>query len=152
MAGLAAFAGLASFAIVGSASSVITAHLDPTYGTLVRNRRIAGGLATLGGIALAFVDPLLGAGVATGGLAVLAGSEASMALISVLPAPSVAPGSSAAPMNAQFETAPRMSSILGPGQRQQFGAIVQGGRQRLGAVVQGGRQRLGALQGSSVFG
>jgi hypothetical protein len=150
MAGLGAVVGLVAFTVVSAGAAVATAHLDPTYATLVRNRRIAGGLATVGGVLLAFVNPILGAGVAAGGLVTLVGTETSMAVIGLMPAAKPAPA--AAPV---LEAAAPMGAILGPGQRQKFGAVVSGGRRQFfGAVVSRGVQRFGGglIQGSSTFG
>lgn len=84
MAGLAALLGLAAYGVAGAGSFALTQRLDPSLGTLERNRYVAAGLFTLAGIGLAFKSPLLGAGLAAGGLVSGAGAKLAIALGKVL--------------------------------------------------------------------
>lgn len=84
MAGLAALAGLAAYALTNAGTFAATQRLDPSLATLQRNRYIAGALVTAGGVALALVSPLLGAGLAAGGLASLFGTQAALAVGKVI--------------------------------------------------------------------
>lgn len=85
MAGLAATLGLGGYALATEGAFAITQRVDPSMGSLLRNRYIAGGVFTAAGLALAaFSSPVLGAGLAAGGLAALAGTQLTLALGSVL--------------------------------------------------------------------
>jgi hypothetical protein len=52
--------GLAGYVVVNAGSSAISQRIDPTLGSLSRDRYIVAGLVGVGGIALAFVNPILG--------------------------------------------------------------------------------------------
>ncbi len=92
MAGLAAIAGLASYAVFGAGSFALTQRIDPSMASLERNRYIAGGIATALGLGLTFVSPVLGAGVMAGGLVGLAGTDLYLAIGKVIDKAPAAPG------------------------------------------------------------
>lgn len=137
MAGLAGALGLGSYALSTSAAFGLTKRFDPALKDLERNRYIAGGAMTIGGLLLAaFASPILGAGVAAGGLAALAGTQLSFAIDPVFQlgaSPAAAPAPAAKAINGVFNTSGR----------QQLGAIFNaGGRQEIGAVFNGSSQVL----------
>lgn len=85
MAGLAMLAGLGAYVVANAGSYALTQKIDPTMNTLIRNRRLAGGLAALGGLAAAFFGmPLVGVAVAAGGLVTLGGTEATVQVTKLL--------------------------------------------------------------------
>lgn len=61
---LAGLAGLATYTVLSVGTFQITKAMDPKLAALERNRYIIGGAGILGGVALAFVSPLIGAGIA----------------------------------------------------------------------------------------
>lgn len=131
MAGLAAGLGLVTYAVGTDGAFALTQRTDETLKTLERNRMILGGVLTVGGLALAaFASPVLGAGVAAGGLAALAGTQASLALGHVLDKTNA---------DGSLQTA-KLSGVFAGG-RQRLGAVFNDrGRQQLGAVFDGGAQ------------
>lgn len=152
MAAIGAVLGLVSFTAVSAGTFALTQRLDPTLATLIRNRRIAAGLFAVGGVALAFVSPILGAGVAAGGLAVLAGTEASLALGSLIDKPAPAPAASTTPAAGQGTAAAQTTKgIFGSGRQQlpNLNGIYGSGRQQLpnmsGVFAQGGHQSFGNI-------
>jgi len=140
MAGLAGAAGLASFALSTSAAFGLTKRLDPGMTSLSRNRMVAGGAFTAAGLLLAaFAHPLVGAAVAAGGLAALAGTQLSFAIDPIwqLGIP------------ADTTTAKKITGIF-DGQRQRLGGVYTGagrqnfGRSRGGLVGIGGVYQAGS--------
>jgi hypothetical protein len=125
--------------------------MDPTLNTLQRNRYISGTLFTLGGLALAaFVSPLLGAGLAAGGLAALVGTQLSFAIDPIFQLGAApAGGSPPATQTAAAPTTQGLGAVF-QGNRQMLGAVFQGDRQMLGAVFQGDRQVVGPPRFSSI--
>ncbi len=103
----------------------LTQRTDPTLNTLDRNRYIFAGVITLGGLALMLVSPMAGLGVAAGGAAALAGTQAALALGKVID-----------------KTDAKGNLVTSTSARQTTAAIVSGGRQRLGALNINGRQVL----------
>lgn len=121
-AGLGAALGLAAYAIANEGAFALTQRLDPTMATLVRNRYIAGAVLTAGGLALAaFESPVLGTGLAAGGLAALAGVQLVGLLGKVLDKPAAATPA-AAPLQAQTNPT-TTKGIFGTDGRQQFQGI-----------------------------
>jgi len=111
MAGLAGLAGLAN-----AGSFALTQRTDPSLATLQRNRYIAGGLMAAAGVALAFVSPVIGAGVAAGGFASLFGSQLAIAAGNVLdkkttPAPQTVKGIAYSGIHGVF--GPPMQGVYG---------------------------------------
>jgi hypothetical protein len=143
MAGLAGAAGLASFALSTSAAFGLTKRLDPGMTSLSRNRMVAGGAFTAAGLLLAaFAHPLVGAAVAAGGLAALAGTQLSFAIDPIwqLGIP------------ADTTTAKKITGIF-DGQRQRLGGVYTGaGRQNFGRS-RGGLVGIGGIYqaGSQAF-
>ncbi len=132
MAGIAGIAGLAVYAVAGAGSFALTQRIDPTMATLERNRYIAGGVATAVGLGVAmFVSPIVGAGIAGGGLVALAGTDLYLALGKVL---DKAPAAGATPA-----TPPATPQVKG------LGGLFQGGTQQLGigGLYRGGSQQIG---------
>lgn len=85
MAGIAAGVGLLTYSLLGAGTYALTQRLDPTMQTLSRNLYGASGLVAIGGIALAATkSPLLGAGIAAGGLTALAGAKLALAIGDVI--------------------------------------------------------------------
>jgi hypothetical protein len=82
VAGLAGLAGLGAYVVAQAGSYVATQHLDPTMADYTRNRRILSGLLAAGGVGVAALlgSPVIGAGIAAGALASLAGTEAYQAV------------------------------------------------------------------------
>lgn len=140
---LAGGVALAAYAVGQAGSFALTQRLDPSRATLDRNRYIGFGVLTVAGLGLTFVSPILGAGLAAGGLVGLAGTELSLALGKVIDvAPATTPAATPSLQTAPAPTVKGLGAVWGGG-RQQLGAVYQGGTQRLGAVFQGNRQRLG---------
>ncbi len=141
LAGLAAAAGLGTFALTTSASFGLTKRFDPSLASLERNRYIGGAVATALGLALAiWANPVVGAGVMGGGLAALAGTQLSFLIDPVFQLGA----SPAAPAPA---TTKGLGAVYGGGQ-QQLGAIYGGGQQQLGmgAVFNGQAQMLSGVE------
>ncbi len=141
LAGLAAAAGLGTFALTTSAAFGLTKRFDPGLASLERNRYIAGGAATALGLALAiFASPIIGAGVMGGGLAALAGTQLSFLIDPVFQL-------GAAPAATPPATTKGLGAVYGGGQ-QQLGAIYGGGQQQLGmgAVFNGQAQMLSGVE------
>jgi hypothetical protein len=130
MAGLAAAAGLVTYAVGQAGSFALTQRLDPSRSTLDRNRYIGFGLLTAAGLALAAFTkhPMLGAGVTAGGLMGLGGTELSLAIGKVIDKTEGPPQ--------------KLAGVFDQSGHRQFGAVFQGGRQMLGmgAVFDRGRQ------------
>jgi hypothetical protein len=125
LAGLAALGGLAAFAVSGAGSFALTQRIDPSMATLERNRYIAGGLATVAGLAVAaFTEQkILGAGIAAGGLVGLAGTDLYLAIGKVIDKAPTAPA--AAPTKA-------ISGVFEGGQQQLgIGGYFEAGEQQL---------------------
>lgn len=61
---LAGLAGVAAYTVLSVGTFQITKAMDPKLEGLERNRYIIGIAGTIGGVALAFVSPLIGAGIA----------------------------------------------------------------------------------------
>lgn len=149
MAGLAGAAGLATYALSTSAAFGLTKRLDPSLATLERNRYIAGGAFTAAGLLIAlFANESIGAGVAAGGLAALAGTQLSFAIdpvfqLGAAPA-AAATGGTPAPAATPAATTKGLGAVFGGGrQRLGMGAIFSsGGRQQLGAVFAGPNTQL----------
>jgi hypothetical protein len=92
MAAIGAFVGLAGYAVTNAVTTAITGATDPTWQTLTRNRYIAAGTLTVGGLAVAaLASPMIGVGLAAAGAVALVGTRASALLTSILPAPDPAP-------------------------------------------------------------
>lgn len=142
MAGLAAALGLGAFALATDGSFALTQRTDPTLATLIRNRRIVGGVVTVGGLLLAaFASPVLGAGLAAGGLAALAGTEASLALGHVIDKKN-ADGSLQVAQPAAAAKA--ISGVFGGG-HQLIGAVYSNDQQMIGGVFGDGHQLIGGM-------
>lgn len=130
LVGLAAVGGLVAYAIPGAGSFALTQRLDPSMVTLERNRYIAGGVATAIGLGVGiFLSPVVGAGIAAGGLVGLAGTDLYLALGKVI--------------DKKPEGAPpkAISAIYDGGQRQRLQGVFRGGDQRIdgiGGVYRGG--------------
>lgn len=156
LAGLAAALGLVSYAVANDGSFALTQRTDPTLATLQRNRYIVSGVMTAVGLALAaFASPILGAGVAAGGLASLAGTQLSLAIGKLIdkrnPDGSLQTAqlsaSSAARLKglgAVFDGADQqhLAGVFGPAGVQQFGmgAVFNGGSaQHFGEVTDQGQ-------------
>lgn len=125
LVGLAAVGGLVAYAIPGAGSFALTQRLDPSMVTLERNRYIAGGVATAIGLGVGFfLSPVVGAGIAAGGLVGLAGTDLYLALGKVI--------------DKKPEGAPPKA----------ISAIYDGGRQRIQGVFRaGGDQRIEGMGG-----
>jgi hypothetical protein len=124
-AGLAAIAGLASYAVFGAGSFALTQRLDPTMATLERNRYIAGGFATVLGIGVAaLASPVIGAGLAAGGLVALAGTDLYLAIGKVID--KAPPAGAAGPK--------QIRGIYDDGQRRTISGIYDGGQRRLNGI------------------
>ena len=144
MAGLAALGGLAAFAVSGAGSFALTQRIDPSMATLERNRYIAGGLATVAGLAVAaFTDQkILGAGIAAGGLVGLAGTDLYLAIGKVIDKP--LPGDKPAPtpqkaINGVFEGGQQQLGIGGyfeAGEQQLQGLGYSGGDEQWAPAYQ----------------
>ncbi len=152
MAGLAAGLGLVTYAVGTDGSFALTQRMDPTLATLDRNRMIGGGVLTAVGLALAaFVSPILGAGVAAGGLAALAGTQVSNALGHLIdkknPDGSLQTAQPAAPLAAS-PSAAALNGVFDPSGQQRLGGVFGGGGQLIGGVFDpGGQQQLGSPYG-----
>lgn len=150
MAAIGSVLGLVAFTAVSAGTFALTQRLDPSLNTLIRNRRIAAGLFTVGGVALAFVSPILGAGVAAGGLAVLAGTEASLALGHLIDKP--ASSSASSPASGQTVASQNVNGIFGAGRQQlpNMTGVFGGGRQQLpnmsGVFAPGGHQAFAGIE------
>lgn len=141
MAGLGAALGLLTYGIANDGSFAITQRTDPTLATLQRNRYIVSGVLTVAGLALAaLASPILGCGVAAGGLASLAGTQLSLAMGKVLDKKN-ADGS----LQTAQPAAPAIKGLgaVYDGQQQQFGALFTQGQQQFGALYDGGGQLFG---------
>jgi hypothetical protein len=90
-AAIAGVLGLLGYAVGNAGAYALTQRLDPTLQTVVRNRYILGGLIVVGGLLLAKKKPLIGAGLAAGGAAALAGTQLSLALGNVIDMKTTAP-------------------------------------------------------------
>lgn len=121
MAGLAALLGLATYAITNAGSFAATQRIDPSLATLLRNRRIAGAVMVAGGLIVAAVaSPVLGAGVAAGGLASLLGTEGAFAIGKVIdkqPETKKIAGVFPAQMQGVFQPPQLMQGVYGGPQR-----------------------------------
>lgn len=156
MAAIGAVLGLVTFTAVSAGTFAVTQRMDPSLATLIRNRRIAAGLFTVGGVALAFISPILGAGVAAGGLAVLAGTEASLALGNLIDKPAAASAGGTPAAGATTASTQQTTKGVFDAGRQQFSGVFDAGRQQFGAVFgSGGHQTFGYLhdehQGATAF-
>lgn len=141
---LGAGLGLAAYAIANEGAFALTQRLDPTMATVVRNRYIAGGLLLGGGILLALESPVLGTGMAAGGLAALAGVQLVGLLGKVLDKPVAA-----LPPGSQAQINPGTSGIRGlmnaNGQQSFAGLLNAQGQQSFGGVFNGGVQQFSGL-------
>lgn len=135
LAGLAAAAGLAAYAITGAGSFALTQRLDPGMASLERNRYIGGGLALVAGLAIAaFASPIIGAGIAAGGLVGVAGTDLYLALGKVLDKEPAKPAA-AAPAPA---AAPKAISGLFMNGQQQINGLFRDGQQQIGGLYRVG--------------
>lgn len=86
--GLSATLGVLGFAAASAASYAYTQRTDATFATIGRNNMIAAAVVLAGGVFLAIKKkPLLGVGLAAGGLAAGAGAKASALVTKLLPQP-----------------------------------------------------------------
>ena len=132
MAGLAAGLGLVTYAVGQAGSFAITQRTDPSRATLDRNRYIGFGVLTAAGMAIAaFASPILGAGVAAGGLMGLGGTELALALGRVVD-----------------KTEGPPAKLAGVDDRQQFAAVYDGGGQHFGGVFGADGRQVGLQLGS----
>ncbi len=142
MAGLAAIAGLASYAVFGAGSFAATQRLDPSMATLERNRYIAGGIATALGLGVAVLaSPIVGAGLAAGGLIGLVGTDLYLAIGKVIDkAPEPAP-------------AKKISGLYQGGQQRLMQGVYGNGRQQFGheQYLNAGRQPMGMLGINGIY-
>jgi hypothetical protein len=152
LAALSAALGLVSYAVANDGSFAITQRLDPTLETLQRNRYIVSGVLTAAGLAVAaFLSPVLGAGVAAGGLASLCGTQLSLAIgklidkknpdgsLQTAQRAAVTSGRAIKGLGAVYDPGGQqqhLAGVFGPSGVQQFG---------MGAVFSGGGQTFGDL-------
>jgi len=151
MAGLAAGLGLVSYALGNDGVFALTQRTDPTLATLERNKYLIGGLLTVGGLVLAvYGSPVLGAGVAAGGIAAAVGTQVSNALGKVIDKKNADGSLQTAQIPASGAT--RIAGVFAVNGQQQLGAVFDGGQQMIGAVYDDGQQQLGYLVEEDYYG
>ncbi len=145
--GLAAVLGVGVYALVTDGAFAIAQRLDPSMGTVERNRYILGGVAFIGGVALALTkSPLFGAVIAGAGAIGALGTKASLALGHVLDKP--LPG-------ATTTTTKGLGAVYGQDMRAVYGQDMRGigAYQPMGAYAQlGAYQPMGAVYGQDMRG
>lgn len=149
MAAAAASLGLVTYAIGQAGSFALTQRTDPSRATLDRNRYIGFGVLTAIGLGVAaFASPMLGAGIAAGGLMGLGGTELSLALGRVVDKTE----GPAAKLAGLYTDRQQFAAVYGGGGEQRFSAVYDGGGQHFGGIFGADGRQAGLALGSGGMG
>lgn len=106
-AGLAVMLGLAGYVVVNAGSAAISQRIDPSLSSMARDRYIAAAVVGVGGVALAFVNPLFGVALLAASVIAVGGAKLSMLAGGVL------------------DKKPALGAVFDAGGRQQMGGYNQ---------------------------